>query len=161
MVRQHTSGLLLKNLLRSLLKNWKQLISIIAISFLAICLFSGLTSNAENLQERADYLYQESNYADLYVTTTSLTISEREEISGLSEVDRVEERLYLPAYNDERVLYLVTASEDSTISVPLMVTGKRGLCITDTYAQTHNLQVGSTLTLSIDSSYFSIDDRIV
>lgn len=155
-----TSFLLLKNLFRSLIKNWKQLISIIAISFLAICLFSGLTSNAKNLQERADYLYTQTNYADLYVTTTSLTQDEKSTITNYAEVDKVEERLYLPVDNGGSILYLVGASEDSTISTPLLIDGTRGLVLTDTYANNRGLKIGSTITLSIDSSYFSIDDNI-
>ena len=156
----NTSILLLKNLLRSLWKNWKQLISIIAISFLSICLFSGLTSNANNLQERADYLYAQTNYADLYVTTTSLTADEKKTISEYPEIEKMEERLYLPVNNGGSILYLVGADNDSTISTPLLIEGKRGLVLTDTYAQNHDLKLGSNITLSIDSSYIPIDDKI-
>jgi hypothetical protein len=51
-----TSSLLFKELLRSIKGNIKQFFSVIAISFLAVCLFSGLTSNAYNIKERTDLL---------------------------------------------------------------------------------------------------------
>lgn len=161
-MKHKTSFILFKNLIRSLLKNWKQLISIIAISFLAICLFSGLTSNAENLSERADYLYQQSNYADLYATTSQvLTQQQKDDISALDSVDEVEGRMYVPVYNEENILYLVGADDSSTISVPMMIDGDRGLCFTDTYASNHNLEIGSSITLSLDSSYLSLPTEII
>ena len=66
-----TPFILFKKLFRMVKDNFKQFLSIIAISFLAICLFAGLTSNAKNLENRANKVYSESNFADIYVTTTS------------------------------------------------------------------------------------------
>ena len=44
-----TPLILFKKLFRMVKDNFKQFLSIIAISFLATCLFAGLTSNANNL----------------------------------------------------------------------------------------------------------------
>ncbi len=159
---QATTHLLLKNLLRSLFKNWKQLISVIAISFLSVCLFSGLTSNAENIQERADFLYEQTNYADVYLTVSSpLTIQQKNNLTSLDAVDDVEGRVYLPVYHGNTIAYFVMAEDDSTISIPYMIEGERGLTITDTYASSNNLEVGSELNLSLQTSYLNLDDEIV
>ncbi|MFA6862020.1 MAG: hypothetical protein WCR56_06600, partial [Bacilli bacterium] len=90
------SSLLLRKLLRSTKENLKQLLAVIAISFLAICLFSGLTANAMNFRNRVDTLYEETNFADIYITTSdkgSLTIDNLKQIEG---VEVAEERTYLP-----------------------------------------------------------------
>lgn len=123
----HTSfAILSKELFRSLLKSWKQFISVIAISFLSICLFSGLTSNAEHLSERREDLYSRTNFADIYVTTTGLTSEDWEFISGLDGV-YAEKRIYLPIYQGDDIAYLIVADKDASLSIPYITVGENGL----------------------------------
>ena len=91
-----TPLILFKKLFRMVKDNFKQFLSIIAISFLAICLFAGLTSNAKNLENRANKVYSESNFADIYVTTTSNKNVDYDSIKNIDGVEKVERRSYIP-----------------------------------------------------------------
>ena len=149
--KERTSKLLFKKLLRSVKTNYKQFLSVIAISFLAICLFCGLTSNAKNLEDRVNYLYDETNVAEVYLTTTSnqnLKLDKLKEVKGVTDV---EERIYYPVTNDKRTIYLICEKESNKLSHPMLVEGEEGFLITDTYSSAFEVNIGDDIMLSIDN----------
>ena len=105
-------------------KNIKQLISIIAISFLSLCLFAGLTSNANNILERQNNLYEKTNLADVYVTTTGLTDDDRTAMRTLYNIDLIEERIYLTANVKNSNVYFVSTEASPKLSHPLIKEGE-------------------------------------
>lgn len=147
--KEKTTRLLFKELLRSIKGNIKQFFSVIAISFLAVCLFSGLTSNAYNLRERADALYQASNYADLYITTTGLETGDFEAVAGAKGVSKAERRATLSCTREKRAISLLSAPATNILSVPMMVTGASGFVVCDSYLQANLLKLGDTLDLEM------------
>ena len=138
-----------KELLRSCLRNWKQLISIIAISFLALCLFCGLTSNATNIANRATHIYQVGNYPDVFVTTTNLSAEDQTALGEMEGVEKVETRMYAPAKVDSTIVFLIGADPDSTLSTPSLVEGERGVVITPSMAQVEGVGIGDYITVNI------------
>ena len=150
-----TWKILLLDLLRSMKRNFKQLIAIVAISFLATCLFCGLTSNAENVAERADLLYERTNLADIYVTGSG----DSEGIGRLSGVEESESRLYLPGFVNHSAIYLAITDGMPTLSKPDIVSGEYGLCLTQTYASGKGLDVGSSFEIDINTNLLGIDEN--
>ena len=148
--KQTTSSILFKELIRSIRINWKQFISVISISFLAVCLFCGLTSNAENLAERADLLYQETNYADLYITTSGLDADDLDNINSLEGVTKAEKRTTLSLTKTESSSAFTLIMEDytSTLSIPRIVTGTKGFLVSRAYADTYGIKAGDTFSLT-------------
>jgi len=150
------SSLLLRKLLRSTKENLKQLLAVIAISFLAICLFSGLTANAMNFRNRVDTLYEETNFADIYITTSdkgSLTIDNLKQIEG---VEVAEERTYLPVTdtdNSNKSLNLIVEDETNTLSTPQVLSGTRGFLVMNEYSKAYKVTVGDTFNFSFNN-YF-------
>jgi putative ABC transport system permease protein len=150
------SSLLLRKLLRSTKENLKQLLAVIAISFLAICLFSGLTANAMNFRNRVDTLYEETNFADIYITTSdkgSLTIDNLKQIEG---VEVAEERTYLPITdtdNSNKSLNLIVEDETNTLSTPQVLSGTRGFLVMNEYSKAYKVTVGDTFNFSFNN-YF-------
>jgi putative ABC transport system permease protein len=154
-----TDQILFKEMLRSIKENIKQFFSVIAIAFLSICLFAGLTSNAYNLQERTDSLYSQSNYADIYVTTSGLDSGDLDAVSKLSGVKVGEKRAELAVTEKEHKssVNLLITDPAATLSVPVMVDGKAPsadadvFIIADSFAQTYNsgttIQIGDVLTM--------------
>ena len=147
--RSTTYSILFKDLIRNILSNWKQYFSIVAISLLSICLFGGLTSNANNLKERQDYLYGETNYADVYVNTTSLDDTDREYISNLDTVSSLEERIYFPAKFSNKSIYLIGTQSNPQLSKPMYIKGNEGLAIMASYAKYTNTNVGDHIQISL------------
>lgn len=149
-----TIQILFKELLRMIKINIKQLISIIAISFLAICLFSGLTSNAYNLKERQDNLYNETNLADIYVNTTGLTEKDKTTISSyLNTNEKMEERIYLTCSVNNVSSYLISTSKESELSKPKIINGNEGFLVMDTFLSSNTLSIGDSVTVNIVNSF--------
>ena len=146
-----TSNLLFKKLIRSVKTNYKQFLSVIAISFLAICLFCGLTSNAKNLENRVNYLYEQTDVADIYLTTTSNEHLDINHIENIPGVSKVEERLYYPVSCEKKTLYLISYENEPTLSHPMLLEGESGFLVTDSYLKTFELNIGDEMTISIDN----------
>lgn len=152
-----TTRILFRELLRMIKINIKQLISIIAISFLAICLFSGLTSNAYNLKERQDTLYQETNLADIYVNTTGLTSTDKTTINSyLSNDEKLEERIYLTCSINGVSSYLISTSKESELSKPKIVEGKEGFLVMDTLQKSNGYGIGDVATVLFSNPFKSM-----
>lgn len=158
-----TMMILFKSLMRTMGKNIKQLISIIAISFLAICLFSGLTSNAYNIQERQDNLYEKTNLADVYVTTTGLTDDDRNNLKAIEGIEAYEERIYQNMTIKSSNVYLIATAESPSLSHPLIIDGKEGFLMMDTFMNEKGYSIGDKVTISMSnplkSYYEELDDN--
>lgn len=148
-----TSAILFKDLLRSMLRNFKQLISIVAISFLATCLFCGLMANAKNVEERADLLFERTDMADIYVTGSG----DEETIAAISGVEKAESRLYLPGFVDRTPVYLAVTDGMPSLSHPDIIQGEYGVSLTETYANGKGLEIGDEIEIDINSNLIGID----
>ncbi|MFA6829690.1 MAG: ABC transporter permease [Bacilli bacterium] len=157
MVKKKTSisFLLIKKLLRSAKENWKQFLSIIAISFLAVCLFSGLTSNALNFQSRVSDLYSETNFADIYITTTGNGDLSSDKIMEVTGVETAEERTYLPFNTpiSTKSANLIIEDEDNTLSQPKIINGTSGFLIMNSFSNSHSIFPNDYLNMTF-KNYF-------
>ncbi len=153
-----TTRLLFKKLIRSTKENWKQFFSVIAISFLAICLFSGLTSNANNLKERVNNLYNETNFSDIYVTTSSNGDLTPEAIETITGVKKAEERTYLTVEGNKKSFYLIVENEANTLSTPLVSKGNRGFLLMNSYVSDNNISIGDSFSFTLNN-YFKTDSN--
>jgi len=146
--KEKTSFILFKELLRTIRQNIKQLISIIAISFLALCLFTGLTSNAYNLKERQDDLYSDTNLADVYVSTTGITDENITSISSLlKDNESLEKRIYTTCNIKGSNAYLIATEDTPTLSKPLIREGEEGFLLMQTFLTANNINIGDTVNV--------------
>ncbi|HBD06521.1 MAG TPA: hypothetical protein DCY93_03845 [Firmicutes bacterium] len=156
--KKRLTGVLLKELFRTLIKEWKQLFSIIAISFLSICLFSGLTANASNLEDRQNYLYEKTNYAPLYVTTSKYDSEDINALRGISGVKRIESRGYFmvedikTATKDESV-NMIIADDITELSNPLITSGEDGVLVMNKYYESEKLNLGDELIFETNNFF--------
>lgn len=158
-ISRSTAAIMARDFCRTSLKSWKQLVSIVAISFLALCLFCGLTSNAYLVSDRVDIVFENSNYPDIFVTTTSISQDDVEAMEEIDGVESVETRIYAPMNISSQVVYMIGADADSELSVPYMISGTRGIVVTNELAEDQNLRIGSTFTMTIASSFLEDFDE--
>lgn len=149
-----TGSLLFKDLLRSMKRNFKQLISVVAISFLATCLFCGLNANAENVAERADLLYEKTNVADIYVTGSG----DSQGIAELKGVETAENRIYMPGFIDHSAVYLAITDGMPELSKPDIVEGEFGLLMTQSYANSIGVKTGDDVTISLNTNLIGLKE---
>ena len=147
--KSSTFNILFKSLMRSMRKNIKQLISIIAISFLSLCLFAGLTSNANNILERQNNLYEKTNLADVYVTTTGLTDDDRTAMRTLYNIDLIEERIYLTANVKNSNVYFVSTEASPKLSHPLIKEGEEGCLMMNSFMKDKELSIGDKVSFTM------------
>ena len=146
-----TFRLLNRKVLRSLKDNYKQYLAILMISFLAVCLFNGLTSNADLLNRRVENLYEKGNIADLFLTISPYSYQDDIiEIKDLdSNISEINARGNIQANYQQSSLNLLVNSDDNTISVPIVIDGDENFMITDSFAEANNLKIGDEMLLEI------------
>lgn len=159
MVKKGLHFNLFKELLRTLGKEWKQLFSIVAISFLSVCLFAGLTSNAINLKERQDKVYSESNIADIYINTSSYDEKDYEFLLNLEGVE-VEKRSSLIASDKKNnikndSLTLLVSEDKPKLSKPIIIEGEFGFMLMNEYMKSQELSIDDKIKLSIKNYFMS------
>ena len=158
MVKDSTNHLLFKELIRTVKQYWKQLISIVAISFLSICLFCGLTSNAKNLEERRDYLYEQTNFADVYLTTTSISFEDEQFIRSINEIIELDKRIYINGTSNKNTVYLVSPEVGTELSLPLISQGEEGFLLVNSYAEANHINIGDEVEISFSNLLLSLFD---
>lgn len=151
MVKNSTGAILFKEMLRAIKKDWKQLFSIIAISFLSICLFSGLTANAMNLRARADYVYNESNFADIYITTTLYDERDLLFVEDLEGVEKAEKRTYLTANHQNKKFNLIIQDDNNELSVPLSE-DPHDFLLMEKFAKSQSVNIGDTFEFTFPNN---------
>lgn len=146
-----TFRLLNRKVLRSLKDNYKQYLAILMISFLAVCLFNGLTSNADLLNRRVENLYEKGNIADLFLTISPYSYQDDIiEIKDLdSNISEINARGNIQANYQQSSLNLLINNDDNTVSVPIVIDGNENFMITDSFAETNNLKIGDEMLLEI------------
>ena len=82
---------LLKMLFRSIKINYKQFISIIGISFLAICLYTGTIANSHVIKDRVDLLYEQSNMADVFLYYNEIEQDDHNLLDTIKDIDALME----------------------------------------------------------------------
>lgn len=159
-------NLLNKRLLRDISKNKKNYISLICITILSMTLFIGLFANYHYFKENLDDIYKKSNVADIYVTQSKLDNSKYSYLNNNKEefnIKKMEKRVYSDAYVNEKKVYLVSVSNDSTISIPSnIIEGSSGVMINKTITDRLDLKVGDTFNLNLKMSLKQIiqDDDV-
>lgn len=144
-----TRRILLRKTIRSVKGNYKQFISIVAISFLAICLFSGLTANYKLLEKRVNKLYYESNIADVFLFYSEIDQNDLNFLKTISEIESFEQRTLLTGTTDESNLNIYIANSKNTISIPVVTKGKEGFLISEILANKLSLTIGEELIVEI------------
>ena len=113
------SRLMTKMNLRTILKSKLQFVAVIFITAIVMTLYVGLTSNAKSIQNRVNELYQESNMADIWVTTSNFDGNDYYEIKDLVGINgKVESRFALPAKLQSYSATALLSEELPTICAP-------------------------------------------
>ena len=160
--------LLAKLLLRELKGNWFQYLSMLAITFLAVTLFTGFVSNTITLRTRTDLYMEQSNVASLILQAT---VFEDSDISFLRDgggIDELEFRTYADG------AYSVSGSAEgaieSTLSAkfyitdgnekinrPYIVEGEAGFMIDKSVADLYGCRVGDKVTVDMSARASAIE----
>lgn len=145
---KETRRLLRKKLSRDIIENKKQFISIIAISFLAIALFCGLTANYKYLDKRVNNLYNEGNMGDLFITVSPYDENDITKIKKIESIADVSIRSNLDASYDGSNICVLVNEINNKISVPIIKEGTNGFLVDKNFATSKGIKVGDRIKIS-------------
>lgn len=155
-------NMLRKKMLRDILKQKSQFITIILMIAIGIMVYSGINAYMVGMQTTGDNFYGDYNLQDLNVLGSSFKSSDLETVKNIDNVNDAELKMVLnmnDADNDTKS-YLVSAIESNNISKFYVANGdafnkdKKGIWIDCFYAKANNLKVGDTISFKYEDYTF-------
>ena len=159
--------MLRKKMLRDILENKSQFITILIMVSIGVMVYSGIEAYMDGMTDTADRFYTENNLQDLNVVGRNFTEEDLENIKNINNVKDAERKLVLNMIdnNDEDKSYLVSIIEDNNISKFYVSDGegfnkdKEGLWIDYFYAKENNIKVGDKLSLKYEN--YVIEENVL
>ena len=155
-------NMLRKKMLRDILKQKSQFITIILMIAIGIMVYSGINAYMVGMQTTGSNFYGDYNLQDLNVLGSSFKSSDLETVKNIDNVNDAELKMVLnmnDADNDTKS-YLVSAIESNNISKFYVANGdafnkdKKGIWIDYFYAKANNLKVGDTISFKYEDYTF-------
>ncbi len=148
-----TNNILIKKTLRTVKTSYKQFLSIIMISFLAICLYTGLTANHLYLAKKVNTLYEMSNMADAYFTYQKVADADTDYLRNCSNISMFETRTVVYGNLPDDVISLLVNQENSLLNVPKITSGKKGFLISANLAKKLKIKIGDEMVIEIPNHF--------
>lgn len=142
-----------KSRIREIIHNYRSFLSIILIAILCVALFTGLYANYKNFQIRLNHFYEQTNMADLFVTTKSYDENDLTELSNLEGVKEIERRIYLPLEYENKTFTLI-GDETQDICKPILDEGENGILVSPSFLNSMKKNIHDEVTLYVDASSF-------
>ena len=157
-----------KKLLRDLMENKIQFLSIFLMSFLGIFIFVGIDSEVTGLKGCEERYYTECSLADLWVRGRDFSLEDLAKINDLYGVKKAERRLEAEgkailkseSLGDDPKMTMHFLEEGNLSSVFIsegqrFSPGRSGVWIDAPFAKKRGLKVGDKLTLKLDDTEFT------
>ena len=155
------NNILFKMTLREIKNNFKQYVALLLISFLAITLYVGLSSNALTLQKRVDTIYEQGNIADIFVYVKNVNEEDKTFLLNIDGISQVEERLSLTTNIDGYNANLMIESKDNKISTYSKIKeGKSGILFDTHYQDMYKKTLNSDISFSLPISFNDIFQKM-
>lgn len=155
-----TSKLLRKINIREVKNNWPQFLAVIFIAFLAITLFSGLTSSWKTLDKRLATLNNDANTLDVLVYADNVSDTDFNYVKELPNVTTAERRLSISGNVNSSVIQIIVNEDTPTINKPVVKEYKKGVYLDKATAKRLNLVKGDTITVLV-SDVVNIDEELL
>ena len=140
------TGIMSRMTFRDIVKNILQYLSMIIIVMLAVTLFCGFISNTETLKKTLNDYYESSNLTDIICQYSYISPDDKSFLESL-DTDEIEYRFYSEGSANRTSAKIYAAAADNKISLPLIVSGERGVLIDEHIAKRDNLSIGSEIEI--------------
>ncbi|MCR4589303.1 MAG: ABC transporter permease [Lachnospiraceae bacterium] len=155
--------MLIRNMLRNLLKNKVQFISIFIMSFLGLFVFVGMDSEVAGFTQAEEAFYNEYALPDIWVRGQNFYTDDLDKVKSLEGVEDVERRaslkgkFLLPDREADMYLNFIEANNLSRIAVisgEEYAPGKSGIWIDYVFAEKNGLANGDRVKLKYEGKTF-------
>lgn len=154
--------MLIKKMLRDILKNKSQFITILLMVMIGVMVYSGIEAYMDGMTYTADTFYSENNLQDINVLGQNFTKKDLDDVKKISNVSNAERKLELTMTDndDEDKSYLVSIIESNDISKFYVKEGdkfdknKSGVWLDYFYAKENNIKIGDKISFKYDGYVF-------
>lgn len=154
--------MLRKKMLRDILKNKSQFITILLMVMIGVMVYSGIEAYMDGMTYTADTFYSENNLQDINVLGQNFTKKDLDDVKKISNVSNAERKLELTMTDndDEDKSYLVSIIESNDISKFYVKEGdkfdknKSGVWLDYFYAKENNIKIGDKISFKYDGYVF-------
>ena len=159
--------MLKKKMIRDILQNKSQFLTIFLMILIGVMVYSGIEAYMDGMINAADKFYTENNLQDLNVMGENLTKEDLEKIKSLNNVNDAERKLVLTGVDADDLdkTYLISFIESNNISKMYVLDGipfdvnKKGVWLDNFYAKENNLHVGDIIKIQYDT--FTLEEEIL
>lgn len=155
--------MLKKKMIRDVLKNKSQFITILLMVMVGVMVYAGIEAYMDGMTDTANRFYTKNNLPDVNVIGTSFTKDDLNDIKSIDNVVDAERKLTLTmndAKNNDKS-YLVNVIEENNISKFYVKDGtsfdkeKDGVWLDYFYAKENNIKVGDKISFKYEKYVFN------
>ena len=155
--------MLKKKMIRDVLKNKSQFITILLMVMVGVMVYAGIEAYMDGMTDTANRFYTKNNLPDVNVIGTSFTKDDLNDIKSIDNVVDAERKLTLTMNDakDNDKSYLVNVIEDNNISKFYVKDGtsfdkeKSGVWLDYFYAKENNIKVGDKISFKYEKYVFN------
>lgn len=151
-----------KKLWRDMSRSAMQFVAIVLLCALGTWVYSGLDGTWRMIELSAETYFQETNLSDFWVSVSSATKSDVDNLRNVSGVSDVQSRFSVemdtPDLGKDTSVLVHAYQGTPEINIPLVRSGQaltgsdlRGCLLDENFAKAHNLQVGDSLKLTLNN----------
>ena len=158
-----------KRLFRLINNTKGQYIAVLAIVVTGLFVFTAVSNSALNLKDSLNDYYAETNFADIFITATSLPEKLESSLIGESDINEAEARLvfdtsFITEDDDEKVNVRAVSVDknENKINKLFIKSGKRSLSekdiiVIEQFAVARNINVGDQIKLQINGRQYKFN----
>lgn len=155
--------MLKKKMIRDVLKNKSQFITILLMVMVGVMVYAGIEAYMDGMTDTANRFYTKNNLPDVNVIGTSFTKDDLNDIKSIDNVVDAERKLTLTMNDakDNDKSYLVNVIEENNISKFYVKDGtsfdkeKSGVWLDYFYAKENNIKVGDKIAFKYEKYAFN------
>lgn len=155
--------MLKKKMIRDVLKNKSQFITILLMVMVGVMVYAGIEAYMDGMTDTANRFYTKNNLPDVNVIGMSFTKDDLNDIKSIDNVVDAERKLTLTMNDakDNNKSYLVNVIEDNNISKFYVKDGtsfdkeKSGVWLDYFYAKENNIKVGDKISFKYEKYAFN------
>lgn len=155
--------MLKKKMIRDVLKNKSQFITILLMVMVGVMVYAGIEAYMDGMTDTANRFYTKNNLPDVNVIGTSFTKDDLSNIKSIDNVVGAERKLTLTMNDDKDndKSYLVNVIEENNISKFYVKDGtsfdkkKSGVWLDYFYAKENNIKVGDKISFKYEKYVFN------
>lgn len=152
-----------KKMIRDILKNKSQFITIFLMVAIGVMVYSGIEAYMDGMRDTANKFYEDYNLQDINVLGKGFTEKDLDNIKNIQNVQDAERKLELVMTdnNDENKSYLVSIIESNNISKFYVKEGtefdknKKGIWLDYFFAKENEIKIGDKISFKYDGYVFN------